>query len=349
MFVKTFSIGPVTFSARAVSLGEGLDFVRLCPRLLLGNWVSFQRDRKFPQHARLNWSRGYRRPASGVENSYVFVQLFSPRFGNLVDSLVVLYILCRRLGGNPTVKLAKGGPFPIQDASWLDGRVFVTTKYLDAHLRKAPMVLSPTFFGLVAGDDMATGANEARPDIRKLFSLNSQKKTGHENHLTIHLRGGDIFTRNPHPAYVPFPLCFYREVLAKEPWTGVTIVSEDLKHPFLEKISLIVSENSLPLDFSSGGFRDDVETLLAASNLVASNGSFTAAVAYLSTRLSRVFTLLPEQFIRLPPEHGVIEVLAGNYAQYFEAQGPWTGSITQIQRMNEWELNQPHPIEESNE
>lgn len=348
MFVKTFSIGPATFSARLVTFGEGLDFARLCLRLFLGNWVWFQRDQKLPQHARLNWPRGIQRQASAVENSYVFVQLFSPRFGNLVNSLVALHILCRRSGGYPTVKLAKGSPFQIQHARWLGGRVSVTTNYPGANLRKAPMVLSPTFFGLVAGDDMAIGSNEAREDIRKLFTFNLQKKTRHKNHLTIHLRGGDVFSRNPHSAYTPFPLSFYRDVLAKEPWTGVTIVSEDLKHPLLGKITLLANENSLPLDFSSGGLRDDIEALLAATNLVASNGTFTAAVAYLSTQLSRVFTLLPKQFSRLPPEHGVVEVPAGNWAQYFDAQGPWTGSITQIQRMNEWELNQPHPIAESN-
>lgn len=73
-------------------------------------------------------------------------------------------------------------------------------------------------------------AREAREDNMKTLTLQqhniSLPQTGEV--LTVHIGGGDVFSRKPHPEYAPPPLACYTGIIEGGDWNSIRIVSEDV-------------------------------------------------------------------------------------------------------------------------
>jgi hypothetical protein len=101
--------------------------------------------------------------------------------------------------------------------------------------------------------------------------------------LVIHIRSGDIFSRNPHSLYVPNPLSYYRDIIKN--YETVLLVSEDLNNPIINELlkdkKVLFQTNSLVNDFS---------ILLRAQNLVSSGvGTFSLAAALCSRNIENFY------------------------------------------------------------
>ena len=115
-----------------------------------------------------------------------------------------------------------------------------------------------------------------------------------DDHLVIHLRAGDVFSRDPNPLYGQPPLSFYEKVLAMKSWAFVSVVREDARHPLEKALSELLEATSAVFDFRSASLVEDIDFLRSATNLVSSRGTFVPAISSLSPDLERVFVFGPE-------------------------------------------------------
>ncbi|MEO0456157.1 MAG: hypothetical protein AAF152_06175 [Cyanobacteria bacterium P01_A01_bin.114] len=107
-----------------------------------------------------------------------------------------------------------------------------------------------------------------------------------EETLVIHMRGGDIFSECPHPAYTQPPLSFYEAAIRQCPTSKIVVVTQDTcKNPCLAALL-----NRYPdIRLQSGSLQDDVSTLLRAKYLVAGTGTFAIALAFCSRSIQTLY------------------------------------------------------------
>jgi len=192
------------------------------------------------------------------------------------------------------------------------------------------------FFINPAFERVDIASREVREDVRKIFDLNLGFSPTGADQLTVHIRGGDIFSKRPHPSYAPFPLTFYKWVFGSEVWTKILIVSEDLDNPLVWAVKVEAESFGIPVEIQSSSLRDDLNSLLCAKNLVASQGTFVPAVGYLSKNVENIYTCLPSNLRRYPPENAEIITPPWDSSEYFQSVKPWRASLTQVNTVLFW-------------
>jgi hypothetical protein len=98
-----------------------------------------------------------------------------------------------------------------------------------------------------------------------------------EDSLVIHFRSGDAFSGSPHGALGQPPLSFYEKVIAHEEPKEIVLVYEDQANPVIARVQSFIESLGIPYSVSSGGFRDDLEVLVGAKNLVTAQGTLAEA------------------------------------------------------------------------
>lgn len=89
--------------------------------------------------------------------------------------------------------------------------------------------------------------------------------------LVVHIRSGDIMKGNgAHAGYVQPPLAFYQKIILDNNFTSVVVVCEDHDNPTVDALA----KWSDIVTFSTGILEDDIATILGASHLVLSYGTF---------------------------------------------------------------------------
>lgn len=101
-----------------------------------------------------------------------------------------------------------------------------------------------------------------------------------DDFVVIHIRGGDVFIKNPPNTYVQNPLNFYLSIIEK--FEFCIVVAEDFNNPIVQNLKnhhkVIVQSTNLENDFS---------TLLRAKHLVSSGvGTFSLAAALCSNNIT---------------------------------------------------------------
>ncbi len=110
-----------------------------------------------------------------------------------------------------------------------------------------------------------------------------------QEHLVIHLRGGDAFGPHAHNEYGQPPLAFYRLVLSEGEWPKVTIVTADDVNPLLPHIINEAKELGIPCSIQSGTVDEDTEFLMSATTLVSSRSTFIPAIAAFSDNAHTIY------------------------------------------------------------
>lgn len=144
--------------------------------------------------------------------------------------------------------------------------------------------------------------------------------------LVIHLRSGDVFWPNPHPAYGQPPLGFYQLVLNYREWSEVVLVAEDETNPCFEEILDLCREKNTPTRITGRNFSDAILEVSRAQNVVFSAGTFCPAICWLEPLNRTVFHFAdsPTQsfeldganFVLVKDKNGryVSSVMDGNWA-----------------------------------
>jgi hypothetical protein len=102
--------------------------------------------------------------------------------------------------------------------------------------------------------------------------------------LVIHIRSGDVYSPNTHPAYVQNPLAFYLELFNR--FNGnVIFMAEDDKNPIVKYFA-----HQLKADIRIHWLEDTYTMLLRAKNLATSGiGTFALGAAFCSKNLKNLY------------------------------------------------------------
>tara|TARA_R110002033_G_scaffold74953_1_gene126333 strand:- start:67 stop:864 length:798 start_codon:yes stop_codon:yes gene_type:complete len=151
--------------------------------------------------------------------------------------------------------------------------------------------------------------------------------------LVVHIRGGDIFNRNPAyqtiPGdYVQNPLCFY-EKLFKE-FKSVLIVTQDFSNPVIKPL-----QKKQKVKIISSSVEKDFHWLLRAKNLATSGvGTFAMAAALCSKNIENLFCtdLFDRGHLNPTMIEGKINVEVNNLTDYIQI-GEWKNTLPQRELM----------------
>jgi hypothetical protein len=154
------------------------------------------------------------------------------------------------------------------------------------------VILSGEFFNLrrLLGFSAATmNDREALRWLEPVLMIQPEVEPLGDDHLVIHVRGGDVFMGKAiHRGYGQPPLAYYLRVLDLGNWTKVTIVGQDQTNPVwtplvdacMARIPCVVRVG-MPL-------AEDVAFLMRARTIVTGRGTFIRGIGVLSKHLRRV-------------------------------------------------------------
>ncbi len=106
-----------------------------------------------------------------------------------------------------------------------------------------------------------------------------------ENVLVIHIRGGDVFGRNPMSSMAPLPLSYYIKNIDKNTYEKIIIVSENKSDPVINKL-LELYDNSI---WEKNNIQTDIRLILGATNLILSIGTFARSLITISDNIKNVY------------------------------------------------------------
>ena len=131
--------------------------------------------------------------------------------------------------------------------------------------------------------------------IKPIFKIQTENNnTEAENKVIyIHFRGGDIFSMNPHKAYVQPPLSYYKNIINN--YDNIILVCEDKKNPCINK--LLKQEN---IEYISDTLEKDLSILSNVSNLAIGFGTFGFLLYLMNRGLKNLY--IPDFFVNELPK-----------------------------------------------
>ena len=170
--------------------------------------------------------------------------------------------------------------------------------------------------------------------IRPALTLAIEQPVLPADQIVLHLRSGDLFGPNPHPAYFQPPLALYQRVLQQQAWGHVHMVFEDYGNPVVRALADWCASQRLPLSLHSWGLSRDLALMLRAHTLVVGRGTFMPGVVALSQNAREVHSFGPfDQGCTwgLEPIHNLVYTDCKN--EYVEGVRPWRDTPNQRELM----------------
>lgn len=173
--------------------------------------------------------------------------------------------------------------------------------------------------------------------IRPIFiptckgSLLNYNDSNKSTEIYIHIRGGDIFSSNPHSAYIQPPLFYYTNIIEK--YERVYLIAEDDSNPCVNEL-LKLSKVKMIKDC----LEKELEILSNVENLIVGFGTFGYLLYLMNPCLKELY--IPKYFIEELPkgEWGKgININIIDLPNYIKV-GEWTNSITQRKLMIEYTI-----------
>jgi len=165
--------------------------------------------------------------------------------------------------------------------------------------------------------------------IKPIFKIKSNIILDDDKNVYIHFRGGDIFSSNPHKAYVQPPLSYYKNIINE--YDISKLVCEDKKNPCINE--LLKQEN---VEYISNTLEKDLSILSNVSNLVIGFGTFGFLLYLMNPCLKNLY--IPDFFVNELPKGewgNDIKVHVINLPNYIKV-GEWKNSNEQRKMMLEY-------------
>lgn len=140
--------------------------------------------------------------------------------------------------------------------------------------------------------------------------------------LVIHIRGGDIFSNNAHPSYIPPPLDFYKKIINKDKYENIIIVSDDNKNPCIKELIKLYPI----IEFKLQRLEEDIKMILSAKNLVSSVGTFIPSLLFVTRNTETLYypsySIQVQEISHLKP----CNLISLNFDKYREKYKIWKNS-----------------------
>jgi len=166
--------------------------------------------------------------------------------------------------------------------------------------------------------------------VKPIFNIQMENNNDlHENSIYVHFRGGDIFSSNPHKAYVQPPLSYYKNITRD--YDIIKLVCEDKKNPCINE--LLKQKN---VQYISNTLEKDLSILSNVSNLVIGFGTFGFLLYLMNPYLKNLF--VPDFFVNELPKGewgNDINVHIIELPNYIKV-GEWKNTIEQRKIMLEY-------------
>ena len=129
--------------------------------------------------------------------------------------------------------------------------------------------------------------------ITNIFNIKKNDKLDDSSIVHIHFRGGDIFSNNPHKAYVQPPLSYYKNIV--KDYENVKLICEDKSNPCVNE--LLKQENT---EYISNTLEKDLSVLSNVSNLIIGFGTFGFLLYFMNDNLKNLY--IPDFFVNELPQ-----------------------------------------------
>jgi len=131
--------------------------------------------------------------------------------------------------------------------------------------------------------------------VKPIFKIQTENNNviENDNNIYIHFRGGDIFSSNPHKAYVQPPLSYYKNII--NDYDNTILVCEDKKNPCINE--LLKQKN---IEYISNTLEKDLSNLSNASNLIIGFGTFGFLLYLMNPKLKNLY--IPDFFVNELPK-----------------------------------------------
>lgn len=265
-------------------------------------------------------------------------QNYAPRFGNSVISLILIHHLTKNSNQPLEISLAKSKWMRSLPITWNRRNPVSAARNLVRMGSWPETVISHNNFFLPVGPEaFRLAAREAREDIMKTLTLQQQNISLPQTRevLTVHIRGGDVFSRKPHPEYAPPPLAFYTGIIKGGDWHSIRIVSEDV-NPLSRALVSWLRKYGINWEINVPNLSRDISVLSTSQSLVAGRGTFIPSIAYLSAHIDTIFAIDSSIFAELTPRSATVISPPGDWDQYFSLIGAWKAESEQLSMMASW-------------
>lgn len=160
--------------------------------------------------------------------------------------------------------------------------------------------------------------------IKDIVKFNFDNIEINNTDLYIHIRSGDIFSNNPHNAYVQPPLIYYKKIIAD--YKKTNIVYEDNLNPCVNELQKLDNINMLSLDLE-----ETLREFLKAQYLVVGFGTFGLLLYIMNTNLKKLY--MPRYvYEELPQGDYDIDLELIDLPNYIKC-GEWKCSKEQLELM----------------
>jgi hypothetical protein len=107
------------------------------------------------------------------------------------------------------------------------------------------------------------------------------------NDCLIHIRSGDLFIKNPHSFYIPPPLSYYTEILNKNKFNKIYLISEDNINPCISKLLKLYPN----IIYQNNNLVDNIKLILSAQNIITSIGTFVESVIIFTKYTKKIYKI----------------------------------------------------------
>ena len=177
----------------------------------------------------------------------------------------------------------------------------LSTRKIILNNKDKPEIISNTFFNIknmgVPDPSPKLMKSYFQTYIKPIIRINLKKKQS-SNILHIHIRSGDIFSRNGgHSYYVQPPVQYYKKIIESRNWENIVVVYEDDKNPCVNSLKNLKFNN---MRFQSSSLINDVEELCCSSNLAIGFGTFGFLIYLINDKLQNLY--IPSYVLNELPE-----------------------------------------------
>lgn len=178
--------------------------------------------------------------------------------------------------------------------------------------------------------------------IEPIFKINTTRSRHNfkDNELTVHIRSGDIFNKNPHSSYIQPPLNYYLKLLEKY---DLNLVFQDYKNPCISSLLLNEGVNNA----SQPTLHDDLVYLANSKSLAIGHGTFGLAIYIISKELQNLyiphFSFLDFPFGEWGSDINIYTIELKNYIK----KGNWKNSYLQRRKMLKYKLKDDFILHEN--